>query len=153
MQFSEEKIMNKKLKWFLLIAWMCIIFWFSHQPSIQSDEQSYLVISMLRTIGINFNSVFGELSNFVIRKLGHFTEYFILYVLFYNVLKEYFKFKSSILLSIVFVFLYACSDEFHQLFIIGRDGSIKDVILDTSGGMIGMLIVYIKNKIEYVSKL
>lgn len=145
--------MNKKLKWFLLIAWMCIIFWFSHQPSIQSDEQSYLVISMLRTIGINFNSVFGELSNFVIRKLGHFTEYFILYVLFYNVLKEYFKFKSSILLSIVFVFLYACSDEFHQLFIIGRDGSIKDVILDTSGGMIGMLIVYIKNKIEYVSKL
>lgn len=144
--------MNKKLKWFLLIAWMCIIFWFSHQPSIQSDEQSYLVISMLRAIGINFNSVFGELSNFVIRKLGHFTEYFILYVLFYNVLKEYFKFKSSILLSIVFVFLYACSDEFHQLFVIGRDGSIKDVILDTSGGMIGMLIVYIKNKIEYVSK-
>ncbi|ARC84774.1 vanZ like family protein [Clostridium argentinense CDC 2741] len=144
--------MNKKLKWLLLIAWMCIIFWFSHQPSIQSDEQSYLVISMLRTIGINFNSVFGELSNFIIRKLGHFTEYFILYVLFYNVLKEYFKFKSSILLSIVFVFLYSCSDEFHQLFVIGRDGSIKDVILDTSGGMIGMLIVYIKNKIEYVSK-
>jgi len=144
--------MNKKLKWLLLIAWMCIIFWFSHQPSIQSDEQSYLVISMLRTIGINFNGVFGELSNFVIRKLGHFTEYFILYLLFYNVLKEYFKFKSSIFLSIVFVFLYACSDEFHQLFIIGRDGSIKDVILDTSGGMIGMLIVYIKNKIEYVSK-
>ncbi len=92
------------------------------------------------------------MSNFVIRKLGHFTEYFILYLLFYNVLKEYFKFKSSIFLSIVFVFLYACSDEFHQLFIIGRDGSIKDVILDTSGGMIGMLIVYIKNKIEYVSK-
>jgi VanZ family protein len=144
--------MNKKLKWFLLIGWMCIIFWFSHQPSVQSDEQSYLVISMLRTIGINFNSAFGELSNFVIRKLGHFTEYFILYVLFYNVLKEYFEFKSSIILSIVFVFLYACSDEFHQLFIIGREGSIRDVILDTSGGMIGMLIVYIKNKIEYVSK-
>ncbi len=50
--------MTKKLKWFLLIAWMCIIFWFSHQPSVQSDEQSYLVISMLRTIGINFNGVF-----------------------------------------------------------------------------------------------
>jgi len=51
------------------------------------------------------------------------------------------------------VLLYACSDEFHQLFVIGREGSIKDVILDTSGGMMGMLIVYIKNKIKYVSTL
>ncbi|GAA0123962.1 MAG: VanZ family protein [Clostridium argentinense] len=144
--------MNKKIKWLLLIAWMGIIFWFSHQPSVQSDEQSYLVISILRTIGINFNSIFGQLSNFIIRKLGHFTEYFILSILFYNLLKEYFKFKSTILLSILFVFIYACSDEIHQLFIVGRQGSIRDVVLDTVGGIISMIIVYVKNKVNNIEK-
>ena len=68
--------MNKKIKWLLLIAWMGIIFWFSHQPSLQSDEQSYLVISILRTIGINFNSIFGQLSNFIIRKVRAFHRIF-----------------------------------------------------------------------------
>ena len=131
---------------------MGIIFWFSHQPSVQSDEQSYLVISILRTIGINFNSIFGQLSNFIIRKLGHFTEYFILSILFYNLLKEYFKFKSTILLSILFVFIYACSDEIHQLFIVGRQGSIRDVVLDTVGGIISMIIVYVKNKVNNIEK-
>lgn len=41
--------------------------------------------------------------------------------------------------ALCFVFLYACTDEFHQLFSDGRSGQIKDVLIDTFGGLFGVL--------------
>ena len=34
--------------------------------------------------------------------------------------------------------LYACSDEFHQLFVAGRSGRISDVLIDSAGAVLGM---------------
>ena len=80
--------MKKVIKWSLLIVWMVVIFKFSNQPAVVSDEKSKLVISLFNLIGFNINSVFGELSDFLIRKTAHFLEYFILYLLIYKVVKE-----------------------------------------------------------------
>ena len=44
--------------------------------------------------------------------------------------------------------LYALSDEFHQLFIPGRTGRLKDVCIDSIGMLIGFLCIYIFNKIK-----
>ena len=41
---------------------------------------------------------------------------------------------------LVFCFLHACSDEFHQSFIPGRSGQLSDVLLDFSGALCGVLI-------------
>ncbi|MGL6119966.1 MAG: VanZ family protein [Fusobacteriaceae bacterium] len=41
------------------------------------------------------------------------------------------------------VTLYAMTDEYHQSFIIGRGASIRDVIIDASGGLSGALLVKI----------
>lgn len=49
---------------------------------------------------------------------------------------------------IAFVFLYACSDEFHQYFIPGRAMAFKDVLIDTSGGITGYIIVTIIEKVK-----
>jgi len=38
-------------------------------------------------------------------------------------------------------FLYACSDEFHQTFVPGRAGQFKDVLIDTAGALIGLIVV------------
>lgn len=38
------------------------------------------------------------------------------------------------------VMLYGCSDEFHQLFVAGRSSRITDVLIDTCGGGIGLLL-------------
>ena len=43
------------------------------------------------------------------------------------------------LLTVVWVFLSAAADEFHQYFVPGRYASFADVLLDTSGGAFGML--------------
>jgi VanZ family protein len=133
---------RKKFKWLLVIAWMILIFWFSSMPATISDEKSHFVIYVFNLLGLNLNSVFGDLANFIVRKCAHFSEYFIFYMLLYNAYKEYFPKKKALILSLLSVFLYASTDEFHQLFVPGREGRIRDVLIDTSGGALAMIICY-----------
>ena len=71
----------------------------------------------------------------------------ILYFLAYNLLRLYITRKKAYIYSLVIVFGYACSDEFHQLFVEGRSGQFKDVLIDTSGGVFGGILTFLKNKI------
>ena len=135
---------NKKMiSWIMLIAWMGIIFFMSHQPGEVSSSQSELVLKIFSFLGIELNQYFGELATFVIRKTAHFSEYLILFLFASNVSRFYFTTKKARLYSIIFVFLYASTDEFHQYFIPGRNMAFKDVLIDTSGGVIGYLIMKI----------
>lgn len=78
------------------------------------------------------------------RKLAHFTEYFILGIL---VLLTFTSFDNkNIYLMILFCFLYAYTDEIHQLFVLGRDGNFIDVLIDTSGSICS--IILFKRKVK-----
>jgi VanZ family protein len=48
--------------------------------------------------------------------------------------------RKLYLLVTVWVFVSAALDEIHQLFVPGRYGSIADVLLDTCGGIFGILL-------------
>ena len=48
--------------------------------------------------------------------------------------------------------LYTCTDKMHQLFISGRSGEFKDVLVDTLGAVIGLGLVFIINKILTLRK-
>ena len=48
------------------------------------------------------------------------------------------------------MFLYAGTDEIHQLFSPGRHGSFGDVVLDTIGSSVGICLVFI---IIYIAKM
>jgi VanZ family protein len=138
--------MKKLIKWSLLIGWMIVIFLFSQQSGEVSSEQSRFVVFIFNTLSINLDSALGELSTYLVRKAAHFTEYFILGTLAYNVVKDEFKYKPALLLTILIVFLYACTDEFHQSFIPGRGPAFKDVLIDTSGGVAAMACIYLWGK-------
>jgi len=140
---------RKIIYWSLLIIWMIIICLMSSQPATVSDSQSTGVLYLFSKLGININSVFGDLANFVVRKCAHFIEYMILALLTFNLAKLYFNIKQVVILTIVFVFLYACSDEIHQLFVLGREGAIRDVVIDTCGGIV---LVLIKLCVYYTKK-
>jgi VanZ family protein len=135
---------TKKVKWLLVIVWMALIFLFSSQPGDTSEETSQFVIYIFNLLGLDLHSFFGNLADFIVRKCAHFTVYFVLYLLLYNALRERFTFKRALLFSLLAAFLYACSDEFHQSFVPGRGPAFKDVMIDTSGSMLGLLIIYIK---------
>ncbi len=128
----------------LIIIWMCFIFFMSNQPAEISDSQSIGIINILSKMGIDMNGTFGDIANFIVRKCAHFIEYMILGFLIINLLKNDFKLQHVLLFAIMGVFLYACTDEFHQLFVPGRSGNFRDVIIDTSGGALSAILFGLK---------
>jgi VanZ family protein len=134
---------RKYINWILVVGWMILIFMFSSQAGEVSTENNKFVIYVFDLIGLDLNGIFGTLSDFIVRKAAHFTEYFILYVLLYRAInrKENLNIKVFIW-AILIVFLYACSDEFHQAFVPGRGPAFRDVLVDTCGGLTAFLIMY-----------
>lgn len=49
-------------------------------------------------------------------------------------------------MSILFSFLYACTDELHQIFVPGRSAQFRDVLIDTLGASFGIAITYLTIK-------
>ncbi|MHA4990373.1 VanZ family protein [Cetobacterium somerae] len=112
---------------------MSLIFYFSHQTGEDSLKQSNFILQYLKN--------FLEIFNLDVRKLAHFTIYLILgssYFLSFKSLD-----KKSAIISIILTFLYACTDEIHQGFIPGRGPTIKDVLIDTLGGSLGIVLIFL----------
>ena len=139
--------MKKVIKFLLVIIWMLLIYYFSSQNgTISSNMSGGIVdsfIAFLEELGIMFSDGFINIFGFLIRKLAHFTLYFILGLLWMSFLKEYsLSFRMKIVYTILLCLLYACSDEIHQLFVSGRDGKILDVLIDTFGSLFSILFSY-----------
>ena len=135
----------------LLISQMCFIFVMSSFGHNSSDAQSNLFVDF---IAQNFPHVRHGLENnlislntliFLVRKTAHFTEYAILGALFYLNFRQLSKLNSrpkKILLSIIFSFFYACTDELHQIFIPGRSAQFRDILIDTLGASFSCLLIH-----------
>lgn len=140
--------MKKLIKYILIIFWMCLIFYFSNQPSSESTSVSDGVMAkIINIVEVITNHEFNEtqIDNIYkygitpLRKLAHFSIYFILGILMYNLVKEYNK--KILVISLLCCILYACSDEIHQLFIFGRSGEVRDVLIDSLGSLLGILLI------------
>jgi len=86
-----------------------------------------------------YKRVLSDIIEPIIRKGAHFSEYALLGLLCYTLLAQWivrFRMASGLL----WVFLSACADEFHQTFVPGRDGNMIDVGIDSLGGLTGMLL-------------
>lgn len=135
---------------FLALFWMCVIFSFSAQAKEESSEVSEAFsYRMVSSTGILFHLHLDEeqlhkiadAMEHTVRKAAHMTEYAILAILFYIWLGKWqFAVSKKSAQAIIFAALYAASDEFHQLFVPGRAGSLRDVMLDSTGAVIGVLL-------------
>ena len=56
--------------------------------------------------------------------------------------------KKSKLIALFCMVLYASTDEIHQLFVPGRSGMVRDVFIDSIGGIIGVGITFIYENIK-----
>ena len=147
--------MKKIISFIVLILWMIVIFSFSSADANKSTGTSDKVITTMIEIKDkitnnetpnNEKEIIVKNSSFYIRKIAHITEYLILGFLTFNLLKQYSV--TNIYYAIGLSILYSCTDEFHQLFISGRSGSIRDVLIDTIGILIGTYLyklLFIKN--------
>ena len=132
----------------LSIACMVVIFMFSADNADDSSKKSGTVVKIVVD---NFvegyeempveeqESIFSKVS-FWVRKTAHFTVYMALGFCISGTYKKLKLITPHTLLSLLICFLYACSDEFHQSFSPGRGPQFRDVMIDTSGALTGILI-------------
>ena len=116
--------MKKFLKfWLPVIVWAGVIFFLSSIPDLKTELKE----------------------DFILRKIAHVTEFAILtFLLFRAIVVD--KPGRAIIYSLVLALFYAFSDEFHQLFVKGRQCSFRDVGIDSIGILITVFLCYIKNR-------
>lgn len=138
--------------WLPSLVWMVIIF------SASADTNSYRHSSTLFEPLIHW--LFPRMPpdrveefHHLFRKCAHLTEYAILAMLLWRTIHRPNKNsarpwrwdEAGLVLAIVF--LYAASDEFHQSFVPGRTALFSDVLIDTTGGAVGLMLLYLGGKI------
>lgn len=139
----------------LLIGTFGIIFGFSSQNSTQSAGISRkitnVIITNIKSIEEKDDASKEEILSkieHIIRKIAHFSIYTLVGILLmslcktYN-LKEFDRFSISLISGLI----YASSDEIHQAFVPGRGPMLTDVLIDTSGVTVGILLVIVIFKI------
>ena len=136
--------------WTLVMLWMALIFLFSHQPATESNQLSSGITSKIADM-INKTvpniKLKQEGLNHIIRKGTYFGVYLVLGILVTNALISSNKFLHNlILMALIICVLYAISDEIHQLFIPGRSGEVRDVLIDSTGALVGILLINIIKK-------
>lgn len=135
------------------IAVMYMIFTFSSQTGADSGnlshEISYKIVSAAdRVLDRNLEEydkqLYTDKIELPVRKLAHMTEYFILAVCISFPLYVYgVRGVWLIILAGLFSVGFACTDEFHQSFVAGRGPSKRDVMIDSTGALFGILLVQI----------
>ena len=120
-------IKKQIVNWLAVIAWIAVIYYFSHQPDLKSELEPFW--------------------DLIFRKIAHMAEYFVLSFLLFRAWSGHnLSFKKSLILSVVFAVLYAGFDEWHQTSISGRQGSIKDVGIDSIGVLSFVILSFIYKK-------
>ena len=135
----------KKIKYFIpSIFLMILIFMFSHQTGSESSGLSSQIVLWIQTY------LHIPISEFIVRKTAHMSEYALLTLtLIYGFYKNHYPIQKIMIYSLIGTFLYACSDEMHQLFIGGRAGQFTDVLIDTCGGCLTIIFYDVLTKLKY----
>ena len=144
------------LKGSALVLWCVVIFMFSANNADESNKQSNAVFNtVIEFVNPVYDSLdttaqaeYKDTATFVIRKLAHFSEYALAFINFSKVKKLGYRG----LFAAVFSCIYASSDEIHQLFVPGRAGQVRDVLIDTSGAVAGILLAILIRKIWLKSR-
>lgn len=114
--------------WFWVILWAGLIFLLSSIPHLES----------------------GLKEDFILRKMAHVFEYFVLTMLLFNAFSgHYLHIKQKHpphWLALIFAFslslIYAASDEWHQTFVLFRSGTVRDVFIDAIGILMAIFLLY-----------
>ena len=108
--------------WLPTLAWAILIFSFSSQPTLTTSQIYW--------------------QDFVVKKSAHLFVYAVLAVLIYRSLKlsTHCSRLYLLLFTVTITILYAVTDEFHQTFTLGREPTLRDVLIDIAGGLTGLIV-------------
>ena len=129
--------------WLPLLIWLGVIFVGSTSVMSAEHTSRYIVPFLIwLKPGMSPNAIWTILV--ITRKCAHVIEYTVLAVLLWRALRSVpvLRTKTFIVFGAVLLgcALFAASDEFHQTFVKSRTPSVRDVLLDVGGALLGLLI-------------
>ncbi|QDR81988.1 VanZ family protein [Sporomusa termitida] len=132
-------------------GWMLLIIWFSAQPAAESKGLSGMVVQALADMLTTLLPVaqsakeqqllIQHLHGFV-RKVAHGVNYFVLGCLAYQALRLHLGIQKKawlVAVTMLFCAAFAAVDELHQVYVPGRSGELRDVMIDSGSALAGIL--------------
>lgn len=125
--------------WLPVFLWMAFIFWMS-TGAFSAQNTSRILEPVIRFLFPDLPAHTLKALHGLVRKFGHVAEYLVLGLLLFRA----FCFSSTeprplrcALYSLLVVVISAAGDELHQSFVSTRTASVFDVLIDTTGGILG----------------
>jgi VanZ family protein len=128
--------------WIPVILGMIFIYWMSTEV-FSSRSTLRIIDQIIRFFSSSLTRHEIIMINGVVRKLAHVIEYAVLGILLFRAFRAgsqerlWWRWTGY---SLVVVFLYAITDEFHQRYVPMRTASFIDVGFDNLGGILGQCI-------------
>ena len=137
--------------WLPLLIWMTVIF--SASADTQSTARtSRLIGPFLHWLWPDISEETVEAVRWAVRKAAHLTEFAILAWLWWRALRRPVRRDArpwswrAAALALLAVALYAATDEWHQSFVPNRTGALRDVFIDTAGGVVGLGVLWLLHR-------
>ena len=138
--------------WLPPLVWMAVIFSASADTH-SAQHSSRFFLPLLHWLFPKMSAAHVDTCHYIFRKCCHLTEYALLAVLFWRAIRQPWKNQqqpwrwSQAGIALGLVLLYAASDEIHQAFVPTRTAHVTDVLIDTGGAAIGLLLLWSFGKI------
>ena len=133
--------------WVVILLWFALIFLASSDTK-SAGRSSRIIKPIVLWLFPQASAKAVEEVVLGVRKCAHLTEYAVLALLFWRAFRKPVKndtrpwswrLAGAAMLGAM---LYAATDEMHQRFVPGRFGTLHDVVIDATGGALGLLALW-----------
>lgn len=155
---TVRRFLPSLLAWLPAAAWYFVIWNFSAQTATESsgvsggltDRVLTWVYPTYRSMTPEARQALVESLSFVVRKGAHMFLYFVLTGLLLLALRTLIQHSGGrAAAAAALCALLAGLDEYHQTFVPGRSGELRDVLVDLSGGCVFLLLWWLLRMLRH----
>jgi VanZ family protein len=140
---QETKYVAKA--WLPVLLWMVFIFVMSTDAG-SSVHTSSVLEPVVQWIDPSISPEQFDFVHFLVRKSAHLTEYAVLALLMLRALRSSrlsnvgrWSMRAAAV-TLLASAAYATTDEFHQSFVMGRTASVHDILVDSCGALVAIVV-------------
>lgn len=137
---TDSTIQRRRLA--ALVVWTCVVWGHSLMAGPESSAESGIFVRLAAPLLQAMGVTDPDTMSFIVRKCGHFSEYAILAVLAVRLAWSLAGQRRQRALVALWVCLVPFANETIQLFVPGRSGMFRDVLIDLSGAAVGALVTW-----------